>query len=376
MDPLPLSRFRARQDEMLDSLRQMVEMESPTTDKARVDRLGEWVSAQFGALGGAVERIPRAGAGDHWLISWGSGDGGTLLLHHLDTVHAVGTAAETPWRLESGRAYGPGALDMKGGIAVTLGALQGLQAAGSPLSSPIRCLLTSDEETGSRTSRPIIEDLARRHAWVLCLEPALPDGSLKTRRKGTGVFVLEAIGRAAHAGNNPEAGINAILEMAHQIPRVHALAAPSHGTTVAVGVIEGGTRTNVVPEHCQVRIDVRAVEPEEQRRIEAGFAALRPVLPGAQLATRGGWNRPPMTRTPAIAAAFERAQRIGAALGFDLTEGGAGGGSDANFVAALGAAVLDGLGPRGDGAHSSQEYVEVDSLAERAALLAALLTEG
>ena len=170
MDHLPLPYFRARQDEMLDSLRQMVEMESPTTDKARVDRLGEWVSAQFGALGGAVERIPQAGAGDHWLITWGSGDGGTLLLHHLDTVHAVGTAAETPWRLESGRAYGPGALDMKGGIAVTLGALQGLQAAGSPLSSPIRCLLTSDEETGSRTSRPIIEDLARRHAWVLCLE--------------------------------------------------------------------------------------------------------------------------------------------------------------------------------------------------------------
>ena len=122
------------------------------------------------------------------------------------------------------------------------------------------------------------------------MEPALPDGSLKTRRKGTGVFVLEAIGRAAHAGNNPEAGVNAILEMAHQIPRVHALAAPSHGTTVAVGVIEGGTRTNVVPDHCQVRIDVRAVEPEEQRRIEAGFAGLRPVLPGAQLATRGGWN--------------------------------------------------------------------------------------
>jgi glutamate carboxypeptidase len=375
MPLLPFAHFRAFQEMMLESLRQMVEMESPTTDKARVDRLGEWVSRQFEELGGTAERIPQTAVGDHWLITWGSGDGGSLLLHHLDTVHAVGTIGQTPWRIEAGRAYGPGALDMKGGIAVTIGAMQGLQAAGAAGSRPIRCLLTSDEETGSRTSRPIIEDLARRHQWVLCLEPALPDGSLKTRRKGTGVFVLEAAGRAAHAGNNPEAGVNAILEMAYQIPKVHALAAPERGTTVGVGVIEGGTRTNVVPEHCRVRIDVRVVEPEEQRRIEDGFGALRPVLPGAHLVTRGGWNRPPMTRSPAIAAAFERAGRIGAALGLDLSEGGAGGGSDANFVAALGAAVLDGLGPRGDGAHSSQEYIETDSLAERATLLAALLTE-
>jgi glutamate carboxypeptidase len=372
---LPLSHFRAGQDRILDSLRQMVEMESPTPDKGRIDMLGAWVSAQFEACGGTVERMAQADAGDHWLISWGSGDGGTLLLHHLDTVHAVGTIGSMPWKLDDGRARGPGVLDMKGGIAVSLGALQGLHAAGTELSSPIRCLLTSDEETGSRTSRQIIEDLARRHTWALCLEPALPNGSLKTRRKGTGVFVLEATGRAAHAGNNPEAGVNAILEMAHQIPRVHALASPASGTTVAVGVIEGGTRTNVVPEHCRVRIDVRVVEPQEQPRVEAGFAALRPVLPGARLAVRGGWNRPPMTRTPAIVTAFERARRIGGSLGLDLSEGGAGGGSDANFVAALGSAVLDGLGPRGDGAHSSQEYVEVDSLSERAMLVAALLTE-
>jgi glutamate carboxypeptidase len=264
---------------------------------------------------------------------------------------------------------------MKGGIAVTLGALEAMRAAAIELSSPVRCLLTSDEETGSHTSRQLIEELASRHRWVLCLEPALPNGSLKTSRKGTGLFFLEAIGRAAHAGNNPEAGINAILEMAHQIPKVHALAAPERGTTVGVGVIEGGTRTNVVPERCRVRIDVRVVLPEEQRRFEEGFAALRPVLPGAQLTTRGGWNRPPMQRSPGVAAAFERARRIGAQLGIDLGEGGAGGGSDANFVAALGAAVLDGLGPRGDGAHSSAEFVVIDSLAERSALLAALLTE-
>lgn len=375
MTPIPLDVFRRRQDAILEWLRSMVEMESPTTDKARLDRLGEWLSAQFEDCGGSAERIRQPEAGDHWVIRWGSGDGGSLLLHHMDTVHPVGALAENPWRIDDGRVYGPGALDMKGGIAVTLAALQGLGAAGVPAASAITCLLTSDEETGSRTSRPLIEDLARRHAWVFCLEPALPDGRVKTSRKGTGLFVLEAIGRAAHAGNNPEAGINAILEMAHQIPQVHALAAPARGTTVAVGVIDGGTRTNVVPERCRVRIDVRVIEAEEQLRVEAGFAGLRPVLPGAQLHFRGGWNRPPMPRTAGIAAAYERARRIGAELGIDLGEAGAGGGSDANFVAALGTAVLDGLGPRGDGAHSSQEYVEIDSLAERAALLAALLTE-
>jgi glutamate carboxypeptidase len=249
MTMLPLEIFRASRDEMLESLRQMVEMESPTTEKARLDRLGEWLASQFKDLGGVVERMPQTGSGDHWLISWGHGDGGTLLLHHIDTVHPVGTIGTMPWRVEEGRAYGPGALDMKGGVAVTLGAFRALRAAGTPLPSPVRCLLTSDEETGSRTSRRIIEEWSGRHEWVLCLEPAQPSGALKTSRKGTGLFILEVTGRAAHAGNNPEAGVNAILEMAHQIPQVHALAAPAVGTTVSVGVIDVGTRSDVVPEH-------------------------------------------------------------------------------------------------------------------------------
>jgi glutamate carboxypeptidase len=353
----------------------MVEMESPTTDKTSLDRLGEWLASRFEESGGAAERIRQSEAGDHWLIRWGSRDGGALLLHHIDTVHPGGALAENPWRIEGGRVYGPGSLDMKGGIAVSLAAMQVLHAEQVDLPASVTCLLTSDEETGSRTSRALIEDLARRHSAVYCLESALPDGRLKTSRKGTGLFVLEVVGRAAHAGNNPEAGVNAILEMAHQIPKVHALAAPGRGTTVAVGVIEGGTRTNVVPERCRARLDVRILEEEEKQRVEAGLAALRPVLPGAQLLLRGGWNRPPMPRTAAIAAAFERARRIGSELGFTLGEAGVGGGSDANYVAALGVSVLDGLGPRGDGAHSSHEYVEIDSLAERSALLAALLTE-
>jgi len=374
MPVIPVSSFTERLPDLLNSLRTMVEMESPTTDKGLVDSLGAWVAARLEELGLDVERVPQTKAGDHWLATWGSGPGGILLLHHLDTVYPAGTIHTTPWSERADRAFGPGVLDMKGGVAVTLGALEALQRQGHRPERPLRCLFTSDEETGSRTSRGLLEAQARRHDLVLCLEPAMPDGSLKTSRKGTGLFIVEAVGRAAHAGNNPEAGVNAIVEMAHQVPVIQALAAPAYGTTVSVGVIEGGTRSNVVPERCRVRVDVRAVEASEQARLEAGFAALRPVLEGARIEAHGGWNRPPMTRTDSIASAFERAGRIAAGLGLRLTEGAVGGGSDANFVAALGIPVLDGLGPRGDGAHSPQEHVEIRSLPERAALLAALLS--
>jgi glutamate carboxypeptidase len=375
MPLLPVQHFEALQPEVLDALRRMVEMESPTTDKESVDRLGRWFVERLAALGGLAKRLPQKTVGDQWLVRWGSGKGGTLLLHHLDTVHPLGTIAERPWRVEGGRAYGPGALDMKGGLAITLGALAGLLAGGTTLPR-LTCLLTSDEETGSHASRALIEDAARRHDRVLCLEPASAGGGLKTSRKATGVFVLEATGRAAHAGNDPEQGINAILEIALQIPRVHALAAPATGTTVSVGVIEGGTRANVIPERCRVRIDVRASRQEEMRRVELGLGALEPAVQGARLALRGGWNRPPMARTPGVAALFEQARELGGELGLQIAESSAGGGSDANFVAAIGAPVLDGLGARGDGAHSAQEFVEIDSLPERAALLAGLITAG
>ena len=375
MPAIPVSSFRERLPDLLGSLRYLVEMESPTTDKELVDILGAWVASRVEGLGLSVERIPQPKAGDHWLASWGSGPAGILLLHHLDTVYPAGTVASRPWAEHGGRVLGPGVLDMKGGIAVTLGALAALQREGRRPARPLRCLFTSDEETGSRTSRPLVEDQARRHDLVLCLEPAMPDGALKTSRKGTGVFHVETFGRAAHAGNNPESGINAIVEMAHQLAQIQALAWPASGTTVNVGVIEGGTRTNVIPERCRVRVDVRVVEADEQARLEAGFAALRPVLEGARIETRGAWNRPVMARSASIASAFENARRIAAGLGLPLTEGTAGGGSDANFVAALGIPVLDGLGPTGDGAHSVEEYVEIRSLPERAALLAALLTE-
>lgn len=373
--PIPIARFRDDLAPTMADLETMVRMESPTTTKALIDDLGAWLGPQVESLGFSVERIPEAKAGDHWLCRSSAERGGILLLHHLDTVYPAGTLATTSWRLEAGRAFGPGVLDMKGGIAVTLAALRGLRAHGLEPSRPVLCLFTSDEETGSRSSRSLIEALARSVDLILCLEPALPDGGLKTQRKGTGIFQVETFGRAAHAGNNPEAGVHAIEEMAHQIPAIHALASPSAGTTVSVGVIRGGTRTNVIPASCLAKLDVRVADPNERPRIDAGLAALRPMVEGARIEVRGGWNRPPMPRTPAIAGAFEQARQIADTIGIQLTEGGAGGGSDANFVAALGLPVLDGLGPIGDGAHSTDEYVEIESLAPRAALLAALLTD-
>jgi glutamate carboxypeptidase len=375
MPPFSIPQFHERTSGILDLLRQLVEMESPTTDKPHVDAVGQFVAQRASEAGATIRPFPQTTAGDHWLAEWGEGADGLLLLAHLDTVHPLGTLERMPWSVQDGRATGPGSIDMKGGVAVALAALGALSGTGLLPSHPIRMLFTSDEETGSRTSRALIEDLARQHRAVFCLEPAMPDGALKTWRKGTGLFILEITGVPSHAGNSPESGVNAIVEMAHQILRLQTLARPEVGTTISTGTIEGGTRTNVVPARCRAKVDIRVLEVTEQARLSQAFQDLRPVLPGAKIAVSGGWNRPPMARTPTMAAAFGRARSIGKGLGLDLQESGTGGGSDANFVAALGLPVLDGLGPLGNGAHSDHEFVMVSSLPERAALLAALLTE-
>lgn len=375
MPPLPLTDFTPRLPAMVADLRALVEHESPSGDKAALDRLGERSAARLTALGAAVRRHPQVEAGDHWQAVWGGGDGGILLLVHLDTVYPVGTLAGFPWSESDGWLHGPGTLDMKASLVMALHAVEALQAAGRMPSRRITLLCTSDEETGSRSSRALIERLAAQHEGVLCLEPALSDGALKTWRKGVGIFRLEAIGRAAHAGADPDDGVNAILEMAHQALRIQGLADRQQGTTLNVGVIQGGTRSNVVPESCRLRVDLRALTTEEAGRVEAALNGLQPVLPGARLRVEGGLNRPPMPRTPVIAASFERARALGAALGLDLAEGGTGGGSDANFVAGLGRPLLDGLGAVGEGAHSERERVRAASLPERCALLAALLTD-
>ncbi len=375
MSLIPVAEFARRLPDQLAFLRTLVEIESPSNDKAAVDCLGTHLEPSLRALGASVERVPQANVGDQWIARWGEAPGGYLLMVHLDTVYPMGTLKEFPWQEEGGRLRGPGVLDMKASLAMTVSALEALRQAGRLPGRALTLLCTTDEETGSHASRSLIEDLASSSSLVLCLEPALPDGSLKTERKGVGIFRVRVQGRSAHAGSNPEQGINAILEMAHQVLKIEGLADAGRGTTINVGVIQGGTRSNVVPEECRARIDIRVESLEEGRRLEEAVGALRPVLPGATIQVEGGMNRPPMVQTAAMARAFARVQALGRELGLSLTGGRTGGGSDANFVAPLGIPVLDGLGAVGDDAHSPREFVLRDSLPERTALLAALLSE-
>ena len=375
MPPLPVSTFALRTSDIVRLLRQLVEIESPSTDKRAVDRVGDWVARELQRRGAAVTRDPQTATGDHILGRWGSGPNGILILCHMDTVYDLGTLARQPCRDAEGRLTGPGVYDMKASIAMTLTAVAELRAAGRWPARPVTALFTSDEEIGSNSSRALIEQLAREARLVLCLEPCLPDGSLKTWRKGVGEYEIRVRGRAAHSGADHEKGRNAIEELAHQILAVQKLTDYSQGTTVNVGVVRGGTRSNVVPDEAWAKTDLRVMNRAEEERIARYMADLQPVIDGTRVEARGGINRPPMVRDEMMIATFRRAQEIGAQIGLSLTEGGTGGASDANFVSPLGVPVLDGLGAQGNGAHSEREHIVIASLAERTALLAALLAE-
>lgn len=375
MTLLSVQEFQQQLPEMINLLHRLVVLESPSTDKAAVDTLGTYLAEHLEALDARVECIPQVRVGHHWIARWGTDGPGILLLAHIDTVHPLGTLARVPFRDDGERLYGPGVLDMKGGLVIALTALRALRQTETGLRRRVTLLCTSDEEIGSRTSRPLIEQLGKEHAVSFVLEPGLPDGGLKTERKGVGVYRIEVRGRAAHAGANPEDGVNAIVEMAHQVLRLISLADAEKGTTLNVGVVHGGTRSNVVPDVCRARLDLRVRTPEEAARLDTAIRTLAPMLPGAQILVEGGLNRPPMPRTPVIGEAFDRARLIAARLGLSLHEGSAGGASDANFLAGLDRPLLDGLGAVGNQAHSEREFVLRSSLPERAALLAALLSE-
>ena len=369
--------FTTKTDDIVGLLRQIVELESPTHDKPAVDQLGTFLEEQLAGLGAQVERVPQPAYGDHLIarLPGPSDQPPALLLAHMDTVWPVGTLATMPWREKDGMVYGPGAFDMKGGIAIGLFALRAISDLGLKLTRPVVWLFNSDEEIGSPTSRPFIEEEARRSAYAMVLEPAVPpDGALKTSRKGVARFNIRVTGKAAHAGAAPEEGVSAIEELARLILELHALTDHQTGTTVNVGVIEGGTRSNVVAAEARAEVDLRVANSKDGERLVAMIYDLRAQLPGTQVNVTGGMNRPPMERTPAIAALFERARHIAAELDLTLTETGTGGGSDGNFTAALGVPTLDGLGAVGDGGHALHEQVIVASLPQRAALLAALLT--
>ncbi len=378
MPPLPVSYFSALTGKLVETLRGYVALESPSTHKAAVDRFGAAVAEALQSIGAAVEVEGQTKTGNHIVGRFGSeaqDAKGILILCHLDTVHDLGATQQNPIRVQDGKLYGPGVIDMKASIAQTLAALRALVENGKLPPRPITALFTADEEIGSESSRALIERLAAPVELALCMEPALPDGSVKTWRKGVGVFALVVRGRATHAGADHENGVNAIEEMAHQILALGRLTRYSEGTTVNVGVIGGGTRSNVVPDECRLTVDVRALTPQSAAAVCAAIAALKPIHPKVTLTITGGLNRPPMPRTETIARAFETAKSIAAGLDLTLTEGGTGGGSDANFVAPLGVPVLDGLGPIGNGAHSEREHLVINSLPERTALLTALLSE-
>lgn len=363
--------------EMKSLLKILVETESPSHVKAAVDRVGAIVAREAEKLGAQIEIISSQETGDHVLARFSGGATGQgkkpiLLLCHMDTVFPLGTISRFPYREADGKIHGPGTLDMKSGIVISLAAIE--LALQKGLSRPVHLLCTSDEETGSHTSRAAIESLAQGSELVLVLESAMPNGALKTWRKGVGQFQVKAKGRAAHAGGDHKMGRNAIEEIAHQVLAVQKLTDYSRHTTLNVGVIRGGTVTNVVPEEAVIDVDVRVMQPGEWERLEAEMRNLKPVLDGTSLEVCGSLNRPPMPFDDTMKATFEKVKSIAARLDMVLKAGGTGGGSDANFVAPLGIPVLDGLGAVGEGHHSEREYILADSLSERTKLLSALLT--
>ncbi len=326
----------------------------------------------------AIERVAAPdNYGEHLCVEALTGaketERATVLLGHTDTVHPRGSVAGRPWRESEGRIYAPGIFDMKANCALALESFRACAALGLTPKRPAVLLLTCDEETGSSNGRTLVEAHARRAAQVLVLEPSAPGGHAKTTRKGTGYFTLSVSGRAAHAGLEPEKGASAILELARQIERLHALNDAARGTTVNVGVIRGGTRSNVIAAEAVGEIDVRFSTLEEAERIKREILSSHPFDGRVTLKIEGDINRPPLERTEHIAALYERAREIAANLGFELGEASVGGASDGNFAAAVGAAVLDGLGIEGDGAHASHEHIIAADIARRGALLTALV---
>ena len=373
MTPRLFQYCRDRQDWLLDLIHALVTIESPTDNKGAVDRCGAVLADRLRSIGAAVTAVPQTAAGDHLLARFGTGGRQVLVIGHFDTVWPIGQLDRMPFREEAGRLHGPGVLDMKAGIALGMLATRALVDLAPSSDTRITMLWTTDEETGSDTSRALIEAEARQSEAVLVLEPALAGGALKTARKGVGQYELSVHGLSAHAGVDPRKGVNAIRELALQVLAVDAIRDLDRGISVNVGVISGGTRSNVVPDFATASVDVRAETMADADGIDRAMRALAAQTAGARLEVDGGFNRPPMERSAGVVRLFETARACAAEIGIALQEGATGGGSDGNFTAALGVPTLDGLGAVGDGAHALHEHVEVAPLPARAAIIAGLL---
>ena len=374
-----LNYFVQRQEKIIQMTRELVEQETTSREETRLNAIAHFVAERLQPYASALQLFPSPSYGTHLCARFNFGHQSdapqVLLVGHLDTVWPVGTLERLPFRItEDGKAHGPGIFDMKAGIAVALSALEAIATQGLPTKYPVTLLLTCDEEIGSKTSRALVEAEARRSGAALVLEPPIPGGRVKTGRKGIGGFTLKVTGRAAHAGLDPGQGVNAIVELAHQTLHLAALNNYEQGITVNVGVTTGGTTSNVVPAEASAKIDFRFWKDEHGAEVEAIIRHLQPVLEGAKLELLGGINRPPMQRSEKNLALYEIAKNCAAEFGIDLQEGVVGGGSDGNFIAALGVPTLDGLGVDGAGAHAEHEHIILSDIPQRAALLTRLIT--
>jgi glutamate carboxypeptidase len=374
-----LTFFQGRREQMVELLKTLVSYETPTRDKAAVDRMGAFMEAQFRELGASsVTRIAQTEVGDLLLAKWNEHAPGKpiMFLIHIDTVWPLGTLAERPTRIDDeGRLFGPGAIDMKGGITVVLEALRGLKDRGAMPQRPVWVLMTSDEEVGSIYSNPTIKSVSPQAGLVLVMEPATIDEALKTMRKGVATYRIDIEGLPSHAGNAPEKGINAVIEFANQALHINGMNDLKNGRSVSVTMVEGGSATNVIPAHVTAFVDTRAISVQQFNETEHMLLGLEPIVPGSKLRVERINGHTPMERNATMIRSYAQCKRIGEAHGLTITEAMSGGGSDGNTVAALGVPVLDGLGPQGDGLHALHEHVVLNSLPRRATLIAAMLQE-
>jgi glutamate carboxypeptidase len=368
--------FSQHQDEIVATIRDLVEIESPSDNKPAVDRIAAFIAPKFEALGGRTRLHRSTDFGDNLQIDFVADTTRkpVLLLGHYDTVYPLGTLATMPCKIEDGRLRGPGVLDMKSGIALMLHAIAALQAWHGQLPRPVTVFLVSDEEVGSHSSRKITEALAKQSAGVLVLEPAAGlRGAVKTARKGVGEYTLRVKGVAAHAGLDPGKGHSAILELARQIAVVSKLNNLQQGVSVNPGIVQGGTRTNVVAAEASVGIDVRIKSAKQASGLDRKLRSLKPFDKHCRLEMTGRINRLPMERTAGVAALYKKAQEIARQIEWKLEEAAVGGGSDGNFTAGMGIPTLDGLGGVGDGAHAVHEFIVISKLPRRALLLAGMI---
>jgi glutamate carboxypeptidase len=370
-----LDYFKARQDALVATISEFVEIESPSDNKAAADRMGAFLAGKFAALGGRALIHHADEFGNNVQIDFAGRENvkPVLLLGHFDTVYPIGTLAGMPCRVADGRLYGPGVLDMKSGIALMLYAIEALKTWHGGLPRPVTVFLVSDEEVGSYSSRKVTEALARQSAGVLVLEPAGPRGAVKTARKGVGEYVLTVRGVAAHAGLDPGKGHSAILELARQIVAVSKLNDLRRGISVNPGVIRGGTRTNVVAAEAAVEIDVRIKRAKQAAGLDRRIRSLKISDKHCKLNIEGGINRMPMERTAGVAALYKKAKSVAQHIGWKLEEAAVGGGSDGNFTAGIGIPTLDGMGGHGQGAHAVHEHIVISELPRRALLLAGMI---